>query len=356
MTGGKAGKAAASQVTGIKRKKNKKKVRRRRSAAGAWGAWAPGSRAFAAAGGGRAKATAASVPEVSRTCALRAVLPQGKDKEGGGGKEGGGEMFSGDGLPSKPGGGGTSKVYAGGARSGKVKVRCCWRWVAGAGAGRERGLRRVCSCSCAPRLSWASLPPAHPHPPLAGAAQGVAEQDGAEQGEARRQGQARVQVKGQAPAALGRRRRDAAAAPRPRAVASPGRRRPEPWAGRESRSRVLCGILRSCEILLASQPVRKGRVCCEAWRPGPFGGAGGMGNSWRRRWSGSYRCPSGALWRCPVQPRVAAGPCKRRCSPCPVKRAASGKRSDLSTLVATAPQLVGTLQLVSRAQAAVSGV
>lgn len=38
-------------------------------------------------------------------------------KEEGGGKAG--ELFSGDGLPSKPGG--AAKVYAGGARSGKVK-------------------------------------------------------------------------------------------------------------------------------------------------------------------------------------------------------------------------------------------
>ena len=44
---------------------------------------------------------------------------QGKDAEGGGGDK---ELFSGDGLPGKPGAGGSSKVYAGGARSQKVKV------------------------------------------------------------------------------------------------------------------------------------------------------------------------------------------------------------------------------------------
>lgn len=47
------------------------------------------------------------------------LLPlQGKDKEGKGKPEG--ELFSGDGLPSKPAG--KSKVYAGGAASGKLKV------------------------------------------------------------------------------------------------------------------------------------------------------------------------------------------------------------------------------------------
>ncbi|KAL4427607.1 hypothetical protein ABPG75_001696 [Micractinium tetrahymenae] len=69
VTGGKAGKMAAAQVTGVKRKKQKKK---------------------------------------------------GKDKEGRGKPEG--ELLSGDGLPSKPSGGGKSKVYAGGASSGKLKV------------------------------------------------------------------------------------------------------------------------------------------------------------------------------------------------------------------------------------------
>ncbi|PRW45622.1 DEAD-box ATP-dependent RNA helicase 28 [Chlorella sorokiniana] len=68
MTGGKVGKVAASLVTGVKRKKQKK---------------------------GKAKGA-----------------------EGGGSKE----LFSGDGLPSKPAAGGGSKVYAGGARSQKVKA------------------------------------------------------------------------------------------------------------------------------------------------------------------------------------------------------------------------------------------
>ena len=45
---------------------------------------------------------------------------QGKCKDG---SSGGRELFSGDGLPSKPAAGG-SKVYAGGARSQQVKVRC----------------------------------------------------------------------------------------------------------------------------------------------------------------------------------------------------------------------------------------
>ncbi|PSC68971.1 DEAD-box ATP-dependent RNA helicase 28 [Micractinium conductrix] len=67
MTGGKAGKIAASLVTGIKRSKKAKK--------------------------------------------------KGKGTEEGGE----GELFSGDGLPGKPSGGGPSSVYAGGARSGKVK-------------------------------------------------------------------------------------------------------------------------------------------------------------------------------------------------------------------------------------------
>ncbi|PRW45425.1 DEAD-box ATP-dependent RNA helicase 28 [Chlorella sorokiniana] len=68
MTSGKSGKVAASLVTGVKRKKQKK---------------------------GKAKGAEGSVSK---------------------------ELFSGDGLPSKPAAGGSSKVYAGGARSQKVKA------------------------------------------------------------------------------------------------------------------------------------------------------------------------------------------------------------------------------------------
>lgn len=52
--------------------------------------------------------------------AAAACVPQGKGAEGGSSRE----LFSGDGLPSKPAAGGSSKVYAGGARSQNVKV-CC---------------------------------------------------------------------------------------------------------------------------------------------------------------------------------------------------------------------------------------
>lgn len=78
-------------------------------------------------------------------CLPTPTTQQGKDKEGGGGS---GELFEGDGLPSKPASGGKSKVYAGGARSQAVKVggqgrgrRCCV--AAEQGAGRHWGKLRV---------------------------------------------------------------------------------------------------------------------------------------------------------------------------------------------------------------------
>ena len=77
MSGAQASKVAAGLVTGVKRKKSSKK--------------------------------------------------KGKEGGGGGGGQegGGGELFDGDGLPGKPGGapgsGGKTSVYAGGARSGKVR-------------------------------------------------------------------------------------------------------------------------------------------------------------------------------------------------------------------------------------------
>lgn len=55
---------------------------------------------------------------VCSTAQLSTLL-QGKDAEGIGGSR---ELFSGDGLPGKPAAGGSSKVYAGGARSQQVKV------------------------------------------------------------------------------------------------------------------------------------------------------------------------------------------------------------------------------------------
>lgn len=70
---------------------------------------------------------------------------QGKDKEGKGKPEG--ELFTGDGLPSKPAG--KSKVYAGGARSGKLKVSPAWVVQCSVSSGgRTNGGRAVLRGAC----------------------------------------------------------------------------------------------------------------------------------------------------------------------------------------------------------------
>lgn len=128
-------------------------------------------------------------------------LMQGKDAEGGDGDR---ELFSGDGLPSKPAAGGSSKVYVGGARSQKVKVSVGGE--VGVGPLADLGsLPKFASARCKLQewlLALYTLCTPLLFAPTAGAQEGRAEQDGAEPREARRQGQARLQEQGAAPAAV----------------------------------------------------------------------------------------------------------------------------------------------------------
>jgi hypothetical protein len=96
---------------------------------------------------------------------------QGGAREGGGG--GGGEadgLFAGDGI-SKPSGGGTTKVYAGGAKSGKLKVSSGHFLFP---TRPSLGLFPPCSalgieaCTAAGWVSLSSLK-SHPSPPQKGA-------------------------------------------------------------------------------------------------------------------------------------------------------------------------------------------
>lgn len=101
--------------------------------------------ALCAAVSAQACCAALAQPVLEQPCALPATPPTPlQDKEGGGK----GELFDGDGLPSKPSASG-SKVYAGGARSGKLKVPECLQDA------RELGVSVGCAAAC-----FCSRPPA----------------------------------------------------------------------------------------------------------------------------------------------------------------------------------------------------